>query len=206
MTFGYFARLNRAHALLSYLFIFLTGATALVYQVVWQRYLTRLTGNDSLATALILGIFLGGLSGGYALCGWLSRRVNQPARMYAALEAVIGVWALIFPGLFAGVKSASHAWSFAPPGWLLTQGSLCTIVLIGIPALCMGGTVPLLTRELAGSLATATRVHARIYGANTAGAFFGVMAAGYYLVPALGLPGSLRAMAVINLLAAIFFA
>lgn len=193
-------------ALLSYLFIFLTGATALVYQVVWQRYLARLTGNDSLATALILGIFLGGLSGGYALAGWLSRRVNRPVRAYAVLEAIIGIWALIFPNLFTGVDSVSHAWSFAPPWWLLTQGSLCTVALIGIPALCMGGTVPLLTRELAGSLASATQVHARIYGANTAGAFLGVMAASYYLVPALGLPGSLQTMAAINLLAAGYFA
>jgi hypothetical protein len=51
--------LNRLRTLLAYGFIFLTGATALVYEVIWQRYLTRLTGNDSLATALILGIFLG---------------------------------------------------------------------------------------------------------------------------------------------------
>ncbi len=199
-------RLNDLRASLSYLFIFLTGAAALVYEVVWQRYLSRLTGNDSLATALILGIFLGGLAGGYAFCGWLSLRVSRPARMYAVLEAIIGVWALLFPALFAGVESASRAWSFAPPWWLLVQGSLCTVALIGIPALCMGGTVRLLTREFAGSLATATRVHARIYATNTAGAFFGVMAAGYYLVPALGLPASLRAMAVINLLAAVLFA
>lgn len=191
---------------MSYVLIFLTGATALVYEVIWQRYLSRLTGNDSLATALILGIFLAGLSAGYALCGGLSRRVNQPARVYAVLEAIIGIWALVFPRLFSGVAAATHDWSFAPPWWLLTQGSLCTVALIGLPALCMGGTVPLLTREFAGSLATATRVHARIYGANTAGAFLGVMAAGYFLVPTLGLPGSLRAMAVINLLAATFFA
>jgi len=190
----------------SYGFIFLTGATALVYEVIWQRYLTRLTGNDSLATALILGIFLSGLSGGYALSGWLSQRVQRPARVYAALEAIIGIWALVFPWLFAGVAGVSAGWSFALPGWLLAQGALCTVVLIGLPAVCMGGTVPLLTRELAGSLAAATRVHACIYGANTAGAFLGVMAAGYFLVPGLGLPGSLRAMAVINLFAAIFFA
>ncbi|MFO1487328.1 MAG: hypothetical protein U1F65_02510 [Verrucomicrobiota bacterium] len=189
-----------------YLFIFLTGATALVYQVCWQRYLARVTGHDSLATALTLGIFLGGLSGGYAMSGWLSRRVARPARAYAVIEAVIGLWALIFPWVFAAVESGTRHWSFTPPGWLALQGSLCTVALIGLPALCMGGTVPLLTRELAGSLAGATRVHARIYGANTAGAFLGVMAAGYWLVPTLGLPGSLRAMAVINLLAAIFFA
>ncbi len=198
--------MSRLRASLGFVFIFLTGATALVYEVIWQRYLARLTGNDSLATALILGIFLGGLSGGYALCGWLSRRVNRPARMYALLEAIIGFWALIFPGLFAVVESASRNWTFASPWWLLIQGALCAMALIVLPAVCMGGTVPLLTRELAGSLAKATRIHALIYGANTAGAFLGVIAAGYYLVPALGLPGSLRTMAAINLLAALFFA
>ena len=190
---------------LSYAFIFLTGASALVYEVIWQRYLTRLTGNDSLATALILGIFLGGLSGGYALSGWWSQRSKQPARVYALLEAVIGIWGLLFPSLFAIVSSASQTWSFAPPGWLLWEGTLVTIALIGLPAICMGGTVPLLTRVMADSLAGATRVHARIYGTNTAGAFLGVMAAGYILVPTLGLPASLRAMAAINLVAAAYF-
>ncbi|HTI98438.1 MAG TPA: hypothetical protein VL527_06000, partial [Dongiaceae bacterium] len=185
---------------------FLTGATALVYEVIWQRYLARLTGNDSLATALILGIFLGGLSGGYALAGRLSRRTQQPARVYAGLEAIIGLWGFIFPSLFAVVASATQSWSFAPPGWLLLQGSVSTVILIGLPAVCMGGTVPLLTRVLAGSLTGATRVHARLYGTNTAGAFLGVLAAGYFLIPGLGLPASLRVMAAINLIAAGFFA
>jgi spermidine synthase len=198
--------LNRLHTPLSYVFVFLTGATALVYEVVWQRYLTRLTGSDSLATALVLGIFLAGLSGGYALCGWLSRRFAQPGRIYGGLEAIIGFWGIIFPPLFGAVSSATRTWSFASPGWLLLQGSICTVVLIGLPTVCMGGTVPLLTRGLSGSLTGATRVHARLYGTNTAGAFVGVLAAGYLLVPGLGLPGSLRCISVINLLAAIFFA
>ena len=197
--------MNRLRPALSYAFVFLTGASALVYEVIWQRYLTRLTGNDSLATALILGIFLGGLSGGYALCGWLSQRTNRPARIYALLEAIIGIWGLIFPSLFAAMAFATRTWSFAPPGWLLLEGAVSTIVLIGLPAACMGGTVPLLTRVMADSLAGSTRVHARIYGTNTAGAFLGVMAAGYILVPGFGLPGSLRGMAVINLVAAAFF-
>lgn len=64
--------------------------------------------------------------------------------------------------------------------------------------------MPLLTRELAGTLAGSTRLHARIYGANTAVAFLGVLAAGYGLIPVLGLPRSMQAMAGINLLAAVF--
>ena len=53
----------------------LTGFTGLVYQVTWQRYLATLLGSHSEATASVLGIFLGGLSVGYALFG----RVTRPA-------------------------------------------------------------------------------------------------------------------------------
>jgi len=44
-------------------------------------------------------------------------------------------------------------------------------LLIGPPAVLMGGTIPILTLALAGDFARATRVHAWIYGANTLGAF-----------------------------------
>ncbi len=40
-----------------YLFIFLTGAAGLIYQVTWQKYLSRLLGSDSMATAIILATF-----------------------------------------------------------------------------------------------------------------------------------------------------
>lgn len=51
----------------------------------------------------------------------------------------------------------------------------------------------------------ATRIPARIYAADTVGAFLGVLTAGYCLVPTLGLPASLRAVAVINLISAVVF-
>jgi spermidine synthase len=63
----------------------------------------------------------------------------------------------------------------------------------------MGGTIPILTQALARGVADATRFHAFVYGFNTAGAFVGALAAGFALVPWLGLAGVLRAMAVVNL-------
>jgi len=44
-----------------YTVIFATGLTGLIYQVAWQKYLSRLLGSDSIATAIILATFLGGL-------------------------------------------------------------------------------------------------------------------------------------------------
>ncbi len=51
-----------------------TGFSGLVYEVTWQKYLATLLGSHSEATAAILGLFLAGLSLGYALFGGLTRR------------------------------------------------------------------------------------------------------------------------------------
>ncbi len=191
---------------LTHLLVLLTGASGLVYQVVWQRYLARILGNDSVSIAIILAVFLGGLSAGYWLCGRWTRRVRNCFRGYALLELGIGLWALLFPTLFAALQAGTRSWSFAPTGVLLGEGILCTLALTGFPALCMGGTVPLLTRGLTLSLQGATRTHAWIYGINTAGAFLGALGAGFWLIPAFGLPQTLAIAAVANLAAAVCFA
>src|SRR5262249_15234735 len=58
----------------------LTGLTALVYEVAWQKYLATLLGSDSEATAAVLAIFLGGLAAGYALFGRATQHLVARAR------------------------------------------------------------------------------------------------------------------------------
>jgi spermidine synthase len=195
------------HILVSfgYLVIFLTGAAGLVYQVTWQKYLSRLLGADSIATSIILATFLGGLSLGYYLCGKFSTRLKEPLRGFAVLEGAIGIWALAFPLLFAAVDALTRSWSFEAPVFILFQGILCSALLIGVPTICMGGTVPLLTRGISRSLKESTNVHAAIYSVNTAGAVLGALLAGFFLVPRFGLPVTLRGTAAVNLGACLFF-
>jgi spermidine synthase len=69
-----------------YFFIFITGAAGLIYEVTWQKYLSRILGSESVATAVILAAFLGGLSGGYYLCGKLTTKVRNHFKAYALLE------------------------------------------------------------------------------------------------------------------------
>ena len=78
-------------------------------------------------------------------------------------------------------------------------------LLVLPPAVLMGGTIPILTQALARSLEDATRFHALVYAFNTAGAFAGALAAGYWLVPSLGLVAVLVWMGGINLLAGATF-
>jgi len=197
------------------LLTFATGLTGLVYQVTWERYLATLLGSHGEATAAVLGLFLGGLAGGYALFGAVTRaRVaaaaerGRPPRLlalYGAIEVGIGVFALLFPWLFAAVRALSVRLPELPQGLGFALDVGLAALLLLPPTLLMGGTIPILTQGLARSTADATRIHARVYGINTAGAIAGALLAGFWLIAALGFPGTLRAMALVNLLAGAYF-
>jgi spermidine synthase len=196
---------NRLLSIFIYFFILLTGAAGLIYQVTWQKYLSRLLGSDSVATAIILATFLGGLSLGYYLCGKLTTRVKRHFIAYAFLEGIIGLWCLFFPYIFRSADYFTKYWSFSPPIMIIFQGVLCSILLMGVPTICMGGTIPFLTRGISKNLLEATRVHATVYGVNTAGAFLGTLLAGFYLIPNYGLPATMVKTSILNLGAFFFF-
>src|SRR5262245_30256656 len=194
----------------------LTGAAALVYEVAWQKYFATLLGSHSEATAAVLAIFLGGLAGGYALFGRATRVLvararagGRPARLlfaYGGVEAGIGVYALLFPTPFGVAQRVSL---LVPPGHAgpaFAFDVLLTALLIGPPTVLMGGTIPVLTLALAGDVERATRVHAWVYGFNTVGAFLGALLGGFWLVPRLGLDGTVYATAFANLGAGAVFA
>ena len=102
---------------LSLLLTFATGASGLVYEVAWQRYLATLLGSHSEATAAVLALFLGGLSVGYSLFGALTRRLVERARRRGRPRASSSPTALsrrrsasarsLFPWLFRGVQAIS---------------------------------------------------------------------------------------------------
>jgi len=194
----------------------LTGFAGLVYEVAWQKYLAALLGSHGEATAAVLAIFLGGLSLGYALfgraSGWLverSRLRSRPARLlyfYATVEAGIGIYALLFPTLFGVFQRISLFVPHGNAGLGFAFDVCLSALLIGPPTVLMGGTIPILTLALAGDLKHATRIHSLVYGFNTAGAFVGALAGGFWLIPWLGLDGVVYAMGCANLFAAAVFA
>lgn len=186
-------------SLFLYVIVFITGAAGLIFQVTWQKYVSRLLGSDSIATAIILGTFLGGLSLGYYLCGKFSTRIKNHFKAYAILEGIIGGWCVSFPRIFQVVESLTHSWSFTPPVLIILQGVFCSALLMGIPTICMGGTIPFLTRGISRNIAEATNIHASVYAINTAGAFIGTLIAGFYLIPAHGLPVTIMGTAFLNL-------
>jgi hypothetical protein len=113
---------------------------------------------------------------------------------YALVEAGIGAYALLFPLLFSAAQYLSLLSPIDHDALGFAFDVALSALLIGPPAVLMGGTIPILTLALAGDLEHATRVHAWIYGANTLGAFAGALAGGFFLVPLLGLGNVTRSL------------
>ncbi len=189
--------------ILALFFTFVTGFTGLLYEVTWQRYLANLLGSQARAVAIILAVFLGGLSLGYAIFGRVSRKgvPSTLLRMTAYVEIGIGIWALIFPWFYQAAWQ--HSGSFSTGiGWIaILVDVFISFLLIGPPTVLMGGTLPLLTQALSRDVEDSAELHARVYAINTAGAFFGCFISGLFLLPAWGLRMSLYCAGVTNLLA-----
>src|ERR1044071_1663425 len=81
------------------LLFFCSGATALVYEVVWSKFLSQMFGSTIYAQTVVLAAFMGGLALGNKIFGNLADRLAQPVRAYGYLEIVIGIYAFLFPTL-----------------------------------------------------------------------------------------------------------
>src|SRR6185503_13292120 len=79
---------------------FCSGATALVYEVVWSKYLTLMLGSTVQAQTVVLAVFMGGLALGNRLFGRRSGALRWPLRAYGWVEGGIGLYAFFFPFLY----------------------------------------------------------------------------------------------------------
>lgn len=179
--------------------VFLSGAAALIYQVTWQRYLGILLGTQSKSIAIVLAIFLAGMSLGYFTFGRFTqiRRWNL-LTAFAITEVLLAFWGVCFPLLFKGAQALTAAYYARLGVESVGIDLLCALALLGPPTFLMGGTLPLLTQGLSADANAASRLHARIYGWNTVGAAFGAWLAGYFLIPLTDLPVTVTIAGLFN--------
>ncbi len=185
---------------------FCSGATGLIYEVVWSRRLTLVFGVTVLAYSTVLAAFLGGLAAGSLIFGRIADRRTDPLRLYALLEGGVGLLCFATPWLFTLVERtyvAVHP-AIEDQLWLLRllRFALAASVMF-VPTALMGGTLPVLSRARVLRMGEVGTGVGALYGINTLGAVLGAVAAGFFLLPIVGLKGSIYLAAVVNLAVAL---
>src|SRR5262252_9141691 len=72
-----------------------SGCAALIYEVVWFQLLQLSIGSSAVSLGVLLGIYMGGMCLGSLLLPRYLDRSWHPLKVYAALEAGIGVFGVL---------------------------------------------------------------------------------------------------------------
>lgn len=196
------SRPERRPPLLVLGFVFLaSGAAALLFETLWFRQAGLAFGNTVWASALVLAGFMTGLALGNALAARYGERWRRPIRLYALLELTIAgtgvALVLLLPFLPPLLAPLQRSLAGAPALLQLVRFVL-TLVLLAVPSLAMGVTLPLLVEALARGRGDFGRALAFLYGANTLGAVAGALAGEAFLIERLGVIGTALGAAALN--------
>ena len=183
------------------IFIF-SGASGLIYQVIWMRQLTLIFGSTVFATSTVLTAFMAGLAlGSFYFGRKIDESTQSPLQIYALLEAGIGAFCLVWPLILAALSAlyvlihrniTSEFYTLSLIRFVLTFGILL------IPSTLMGGTLPVLTRFFVKRLEQLGTNIGILYALNTFGAVIGTVAAGFFLIEVLGIRWTLGVGIAIN--------
>lgn len=178
--------------------LFLSGAAALIFQVLWIKQLSLVTGVDIHAVSAGVSAFFLGLALGSFILGRFGDRATRPLRVYALLE--IGV-ALLGVGVTFGLSRIAPLFVSIETNLPVVAWTML-ILIVAAPAFLMGGTLPVLLRALETAPGGVGAKGGRLYAANTLGAITGCLAVSFVIVPALGVQATGLAAAALGLSAA----
>lgn len=162
----------------------------LVYEIVWTRLFTLHLGHTLAAVSTVLAAFLGGLGMGALTGGDAAARASRSRarRMFVGLELGVAVCALGVPAALGAMGSLfAAAYGDAGTAWFAGGRLIAGLVLVGVPAVLMGATFPFVVRLVEDGAPRQDRRVAALAACNTGGAALGAAAAGFFLIPGLGL-------------------
>jgi spermidine synthase len=177
-----------------------SGLAALIYEIVWFQLLEFIIGSTAASLAVLLGTFMGGMCLGSLAFARIIPASLHPLRVYAALELGIALIAIL-------------VWYFLPPaadlyasiggqwfGGILFRALLCAAFLLA-PTVLMGATLPCVARWVE-NMPHGVSWLGILYTGNLAGAVFGCLLAGFYLLRLYDMATATFVAAAVNALCA----
>ena len=174
-----------------------SGCSALIYEIVWYQLLQLAIGSTAVSLGFLLATYMGGLCLGSLALPRLRSLRQHPLRVYAALEAGIAVCGILVLLAIPLIDRVYFAWAaHGLPGMLL-RGIVSAVCLLP-PTVLMGASLPAIVRWIE-STPRGVSWWGLLYGGNTAGAVFGCLLAGFYLLRIYDTTTATYAAAAINL-------
>jgi spermidine synthase len=178
-----------------------SGCAALIYEVAWYQVLQLALGSTAVSLGFLLAAFMGGLCIGSIALPKLNLQGKHPLRIYALLEfgiAILGVVVTLALPLLSRVYLAG-----AEPGLtdMILRGVIAAVAMLPSTIL-MGASLPAIVRWIEATPRGASR-WALLYGGNTAGAVFGCLFAGFYLLRLYSMATAAYTAAAINIAVAL---
>jgi spermidine synthase len=204
------SRAVQARFAITLVLFLLSGATGLIDQLCFSKYLTYVVGSTAHAVSAVLAAFMAGLAIGAHFGGKLALTVRRPLAAYGVLELLVALTVALCPFAFRALTPAYVALAQALPDSLAVVSALrwlLAMIVVIVPTTAMGATLPLLSRAVGLSDQTAgetPRVRERrlaaLYAINTLGGGLGALLSAYAVLPALGLKNTLFASAALSAL------
>ena len=197
------SHLSRSHfRIWVFLFFFISGATGLIYEVVWTRLLTLVLGNTHYSVSTVLTTFMGGLALGSFFGGRFIDRGGRPLLIYALLEGAIGIYCLLIPH-FIDASLPFFQWVYLnfQESYSLTsffRFGVCGAILL-IPASLMGATLPILGKFVSDDPEVIGRDVGTLYAVNTFGAVAGALTSAFVFMKLYGVSATIWVAAGLNL-------
>jgi spermidine synthase len=157
-----------------------SGCAALIYEIVWFQLLELVIGSSAVSIGVLLGTFMGGMCLGSLLLPRIVSPRHHPLRVFAALEAGIGVLAMLLLVLMPWVGRIYTAWGGDGAFGFLLRGAVAAVCLLP-PTLAMGATLPAVARWVE-TTPEGIAWLGLFYAGNIAGGVCGSLLAGFYLL------------------------
>jgi spermidine synthase len=172
-----------------------SGCAALIYEIVWFQVLQLVVGASAISMAVLLGTFMGGMFAGSLLLTRYVSVAEHPLRVYAKLEAMIGICGALLIVLMPLVSRLYTAVDGGGPTSIVLRAAVSVILLLP-PTMLMGATLPAISRYVEATPSGVAWL-GFFYGGNIFGAVIGCLVAGFYLLRVYDLTtASLTAVAI----------
>jgi spermidine synthase len=191
---------DRAHLPILLVLFIGSGCAALIYEIVWFQLLQLVVGSSAVSLGVLLGTYMGGMClGSLLLPRYVSAR-EHPLRVYAIIEGGIGVCGLLVLSILPLLDHLYAAIGGSGLFGILMRALVAAICLLP-PTLLMGASLPAVARYVESSPRGVSWL-GFFYGGNIAGAVFGCLFAGFYLLRVYDMPTATYVAAAINALVA----